>query len=183
MILPDTTIRWMLENKHIVIDPKPTRIQPTSVDLHLGPVLINEDGREIELVSLRGVGGYRMNPGSFFLGATLERVEVPINLVGILMGKSTLARMGLQIEAAGYVDPGWKGNLTLELKNLTQRQIIGLHYGMKICQIRFEVLWAEVSAGYGDLKFGSHYQESIGPVEADRSGLYSREARSDPARE
>ena len=60
-----------------------------------------------------------LHPGEFVLGQTIEWVELPDDLVARLEGKSSLARLGLQVHAtAGFVDPGWRGRLTLELSNV-----------------------------------------------------------------
>ena len=94
------------------------------------------------------------------LGSTLERVELPNDLVARLEGKSSLGRLGLLIHStAGYVDPGWEGNLTLELSNVANLPIT-LYDGMKIGQISFQRLslagrgrptatrgWAAATAG------------------------------------
>jgi dCTP deaminase len=183
MILSDRDIWKAIMDGGLTIDPIKDMVQPTSVDLHLGPILINEEGQEIDLVRYRSQEGYTMLPGAFLLGATYEIIEIPDDLVGIMVGKSTLARLGLQVEAAGYVDPGWKGNLTVELKNLTQRRGIKLQYGMKIAQIRFEQISSKPEHVYGDADLESHYVGSVGPVEAKTDGLYSPRLRSDPAPE
>lgn len=177
-ILSDLDIRYMLEPVGgLVIRPEPEIIQPTSVDLRLYSVL-NLNSRPGQVVDpARGFTptthevmldgdseGFYLTPGGFVNGATLEWIEIPPGLVGILMGKSSLARIGLQIEAAGYVDPGWKGRLTLEIVNLGENTII-LRPGMDICQIRFEALFLNACERlYGDPALNSHYQGSLGPV-------------------
>ena len=75
-----------------------------------------------------------LHPGEFVLASTLEHVEVPDDLVARLEGKSSLGRIGLLIHStAGYVDPGWKGNLTLELSNVANLPIT-LYPEMRIGQ-------------------------------------------------
>ncbi len=81
-----------------------------------------------------------LHPGEFVLGSTLERVALPDDLVARLEGKISLGRLGLLIHStAGYVDPGWDGNLTLELSNVANLPIT-LYDGMKIGQISFQRL-------------------------------------------
>ena len=90
-----------------------------------------------ELVTIDGDEPFILHPGEFVLGQTLEWVELPDDLVARLEGKSRLGRLGLLIHStAGYVDPGWKGNLTLELSNVANLPI-ALYFGMKIGQISF----------------------------------------------
>lgn len=167
----------------IVPAPRWDSVQPTSVDLHLGPVLFGEG--EEWTHDLSTDGDCYLHPGCFALGATLEGISLPTGaLIGILVGKSSLARLGLQIEAAGYVDPGWGRDkprpLTLELKNLTQRTAIRLQLGMKICQIRFDEVMGSVERLYGEASLNSHYAQAEGPQPAATDGVYDRPIRSDP---
>jgi dCTP deaminase len=98
------------------------------------------------------------------LGQTLEWVELPNDLVARLEGKSSLGRLGLLIHStAGYVDPGWKGNLTLELSNVANLPI-ALYYGMKIGQISFFKMSSAVERPYGSPELGSKYQGQSEPT-------------------
>lgn len=182
-VLSDREIRgWMsdLFDKYPLNYPGPSRlnidpllepIQPTSVDLRLDHLLIVPSEGKI-LDPTRGIGhedlprtfyeGHYLIPGQFVLGATLEWIEIPGALIGRLEGKSTLARLGLQIESAGFVDPGWEGKLTLEIKNLGGNTIV-LRPGMTICQIRFEETSSRPQRLYGHPDLKSHYQRSQGP--------------------
>ena len=100
------------------------------------------------------------------LGQTLEWVELPDDLVGLLKGKSSLGRLGLLIHStAGYVDPGWKGNLTLELSNVANLPI-ALYRGMKIGQISFYRMTSPVERPYGSRELGSKYQGQSTPTES-----------------
>ena len=95
------------------------------------------------------------------LGSTLERVELPNDVVARLEGKSSLGRLGLLIHStAGYVDPGWEGNLTLELSNVANLPIT-LYDGMKIGQISFQRLSSPVEVAYGDARLGSRTAGSV----------------------
>lgn len=170
-ILSDRDIRSRLKpGGGLVVEPLYEPIQPASIDLRLGDQIIIPLGGHIIDPGL-GLGvrdrpqdfvTHYLEPGGFVLGCTLERVEIPPHLIGHLEGKSSLARFGLQIESAGYVDPGWKGRLTLEIKNLGLDTIV-LRPGMLICQIRFEIVIADDRPGhpeglYGDPGLNSHYQ-------------------------
>jgi len=71
---------------------------------------------------------------------------------------SSLGRLGLLIHStAGYVDPGWKGNLTLELSNVANLPI-ALYHGMRIGQISFFEMSSPVERPYGTKGLGSRYQ-------------------------
>ena len=90
-----------------------------------------------------------LHPGEFALGTTIERIALPDDIVGRLEGKSSLGRLGLLIHStAGYVDPGWDGQLTLELSNVANLPIV-LTPGMKIGQISFSQMTTAVDRPYG----------------------------------
>lgn len=166
-VLSDVDIRYQLDQKRLIIDPwdDPVRLlQPSSVDLRLGREMLIASGdgthRKHDLISH---GPLSMYQGMFVLGSTLEWIEIPDDLIGILVGKSSRAREGICVEDSGYVDPYWKGRLTVELSNRSPSPV-RLTYEMLIAQIRFETMTSRPQRLYGDASLGSHYQSSDGPV-------------------
>ena len=110
-----------------------------------------------------------LHPGEFVLGSTLENIELPDDLVARVEGKSSLGRLGLLIHStAGYVDPGFKGHLTLELSNVANLPIT-LYYGMKIGQLSYVRLTTPAEFPYGSPELGSKYQ---GQVDATASRIH-----------
>ncbi len=96
-------------------------------------------------------------PGQFCLATTEERITLPEGLVGYVEGRSSIGRMGLFVQNAGFIDPGFEGQITLELFNASQNTIL-LEPGVRICQIVF--MHAEgVSMGYR-----GKYQGQVGVV-------------------
>jgi dCTP deaminase len=185
VVLSDRDIRAEIEAGRIVIDPYiPEAVQPSSVDLHLDrrfrvfrnsryPYIdVREPQPELtELLEIAGDEPFILHPGEFVLGSTLERVGLPDDLVARLDGKSSLGRLGLLIHStAGFVDPGWEGNLTLELSNVANLPIT-LYDGMKIGQISFQRLSSPVEVGYGDARIGSKYRGQRDPT----ASLYHRD--------
>jgi len=179
-VLSDRDIRAALQAGRVRIDPyDATCLQPSSVDLHLDAdfrVFRNNRYPYIdvrapqpdltELVSIAEDEPFILHPNEFVLGQTLEWVELPDDLVARLEGKSSLGRLGLLIHStAGYVDPGWKGNLTLELSNVANLPI-ALYRGMKIVQISFFKMSSPVERPYGSLELGSKYQGQSSPTES-----------------
>jgi dCTP deaminase len=177
-VLSDRDIRTSLEAGQIVVRPyDPVDLQPSSVDLHLDRsfrVFRNNryafiDVRKpqpdlTELVTVENDEPFVLHPGEFVLGQTLEWVELPVDIVARLEGRSSLGRIGLLIHStAGYVDPGWKGNLTLELSNVANLPI-ALYFGMKIGQISFELMSSPVDRPYGSPSLGSKYQGQSEPT-------------------
>jgi len=166
VILPEDQIRYQIESGQAVVRPlSEDAYQPASLDLRLGRVLKVAEYRGHRVHDLMDDGPFYLSQFVFALGATLEWVEVPTHLAAILAGKSSLARQGMVLESAGYVDPGWRGELTLEMFNLSPRPV-RLEHGMKIGQIRFEFLFSRCERPYGSAGLNSHYQDSTGPVES-----------------
>ena len=117
-----------------------------------------------ELLTVADDEPFILHPGEFVLGQTHEWVELPNDLVARLEGKSSLGRLGLLIHStAGYVDPGWKGNLTLELSNVANLPI-ALYSGMRIGQISFFRMSSEVERPYGSPELRSRYQGQSEPT-------------------
>jgi dCTP deaminase len=105
-----------------------------------------------------------LHPGEFVLGSTLEKISLSNKIVARIEGKSSLGRLGLLIHStAGFVDPGWNGNLTLELANVS-RLPITLYFGMRIGQISFSFLTSEVDKAYGNKDLKSRYQNQNSPL-------------------
>jgi dCTP deaminase len=117
-----------------------------------------------ELVTVEEEEPFVLHPGEFVLGQTLERVRLPDDLVARLEGKSSLGRLGLVIHStAGFVDPGFEGNLTLELSNLATLPIT-IYHGMPIGQISFMRMDGSVEHAYGASEAGSKYQGQTEPT-------------------
>jgi dCTP deaminase len=178
MVLSDSAIRRLVEAGRIGIEPyDPALMQPSSLDVRVDrlfrvfrnsryPYIDVKEEQEglTELVEVADSEPFILHPGEFVLGQTLEWVELPDDLVARLEGKSSLGRLGLLIHStAGYVDPGWKGNLTLELSNVANLPI-ALYYGMRIGQISFFRMSSAVERPYGSPELGSKYQGQSEPT-------------------
>jgi dCTP deaminase len=179
-VLSDRDIRAAMQAGRVRIDPYDSScLQPSSVDLHLDAdfrVFRNNRYPYIDVrasqpdltepVTIAEDEPFILHPNEFVLGQTLEWVELPDDLVARIEGKSSLGRLGLLIHStAGYVDPGWKGNLTLELSNVANLPI-ALYRGMKIGQISFFMMSSAVERPYGSRELGSKYQGQSSPTES-----------------
>lgn len=159
MLLSDRTIRALLESGDVRIKPDPVdvQIQPVSVDLRLGFSYVLQ-GRGYEGPDERKTTSFTLiRPGEFLLACTREWVGLPEHIAGLVHGKSSWARKGLMVEAAGLVDPGFEGTITLELKNLGHRPI-PLSAGTPICQLTLHAVDVAVLRPYGSVGLNSHYQ-------------------------
>jgi dCTP deaminase len=179
-VLSDGTIRRLVEEGRIAIEPwDPAHVQPASVDLLLGNSFRVFHNHRVAAIDLRDpptnlteevvVGDgepFVIHPGEFVLGVTRELVELPEDIVARIEGKSSLGRLGLIVHAtAGFVDPGFKGTLTLEITNLT-RVPIKLYAGLPIAQLSFMALDAPAERPYGSAELGSHYQGQVAATES-----------------
>jgi dCTP deaminase len=179
-VLSDGTIRRLVQEGRIGIDPwDPGMVQPASVDLRLGRSFRVFHNHKLSAIDLaeppQGVTerlevgedqSFVIHPGEFVLGSTTEWVELPDDLVARIEGKSSLGRLGLIVHAtAGFVDPGFKGTLTLEITNLTRVPIV-LWPGKPIAQLSFMALDRPAERPYGHPDLGSHYH---GQAEATES--------------
>jgi dCTP deaminase len=187
-VLSDNTILAEIQANRIVIDPfDTTAVQPASVDLRLDrefrtfrvTTLPFVDVRlpAEDLTDLRRVDDnepFILQPHTFCLGATMESITLPDDIVARVDGKSSLGRLGLLVHAtAGYVDPGWTGTLTLELSNQSQMPI-ALYCGMRIAQVSFLRLTTPADRPYGTPGLGSKYQGQAGPTPSRISEEFNR---------
>ena len=178
MVLSDRTIARLIDEGRIGIDPyDPELLQPSSVDVRVDrffrvfhnaryPYIDVKEPQEglTELVEIDEDRPFILHPGEFVLGSTLERIQLPDDLVARLEGKSSLGRLGLLIHStAGFIDPGWDGHVTLELSNVANLPIT-IYHGMKIGQLSFVQLSEPASAPYGSDGLGSKYQGQQGPT-------------------
>ena len=147
MILSDKTIKALLDKGDLCIDPiDENAIQPASVDCRLGTHYLSVDDHQNEegYLSFDSEIKYReMNasslflpPKSFILATTMEWIKVPNGYSAFVEGRSSIGRMGLFIQNAGWVDSGFEGKITLELYNANALPII-LVAGRRICQLVF----------------------------------------------
>lgn len=148
MILSDRSIRELLEKGELVVEPfEESQIQCSSVDLRLGREFVRFEGSDVIDVK-EGVKGIRrevveewveVGPKEFLLATTIEYIKLPSHITAFVEGRSSLGRLGLFIENAGWVDAGFEGQITLELYN-ANRVPIRLYVGMRICQLVFAEL-------------------------------------------
>ncbi len=145
MILSDTTLKEMIASGELVVTPLDEKsIQPASIDCRLGDHFLLVEHNQMDIITLDSEIKYReitsetitIPPHTFLLATTQEYVEVPNNLTAFVEGRSSIGRIGLFIQNAGWVDPGFKGRITLELYNAGSLPI-KLQAGKRICQLVF----------------------------------------------
>lgn len=156
MILSDGTIRRMLQEGTLGISPiTEEQIQPASVDVRLGNTFSVVEDTSTGIITLENeikyktieTDTYLLLPGQFVLATTREYFSLPDNLTAFVEGRSSLGRMGLFIQNAGWVDPGFKGEITLELFN-ANRCAIELKAGRRVGQLVFAEMDAAAQKPY-----------------------------------
>ncbi|MFA4995563.1 MAG: dCTP deaminase [Patescibacteria group bacterium] len=181
MVFSDNDIKKAIEDKKIIITPEDdSMIQPSSYDVRLSNKfrvfnnykysIIDPREKQLDLTSLvelKNGSPFILHPGEFILGSTLEVIGLDKTVVARIEGKSSLGRLGLLIHStAGYVDPGFKGTITLELSNVANLPI-ALYPGMKIGQLSFMNLCTPCETPYGSRKIGSKYQNQVDPTASE----------------
>ena len=107
---------------------------------------------------LRAASDIVLSRGTCTLVPTIEWVELPVDLAGTLMCRSSFGRRGVLL-GAGYVDPGFRGHLTLCLTNMGSEDI-SIRKNDRIVQM----ILHEVRDGNDG--YSGRYQDSHGAVEA-----------------
>ena len=180
MILSDRDIRARLAQGDLKIGPlenEELQIQPASVDVRLGHEFIVYRPSQVacldprDLASLNAAAeriaaspeqGFILHPGEFALGTTIEEVAIPADLVAVVDGRSSIGRLGVVVHAtAGFIDPGFRGQVTLELSNIGPVPV-RLYPGLRVAQIVLHQLSSAADRPYGSER-GSAYQGQMGP--------------------
>jgi len=143
-VLSDAEILKHLDTGEVKLEPfEPSCLNPAGYDLRCSKTVI-------------------LKPKHYELVATLETVELGLNVTASLHIRSSLAREGV-IGSFAVVDPGFRGQLTLNLHNVSEKEIT-LGKGERIVQIVFHNLGSTAQKGYN----GS-YQNSKGIVSSRRN--------------
>ncbi|MFB6200077.1 MAG: dCTP deaminase [Candidatus Nanohaloarchaea archaeon] len=172
-ILSDRDLKEIIKEKNAVQVEKGPEINyenqlgPSSMDLRLGYEFGVLETRKLSCIDTKKMEEYSdlkkskkttpeegmvVHPGEFVLGSTLEKLKVPSNMVARIEGRSSYARLGLiPHAAAGFVDPGFEGQITLEIQNLGNVPIT-IYPEDRICQVVFETMTNEAENPYGDKK-------------------------------
>lgn len=190
MYLSDIDIKNALEAGDILIkDFDPARLQPASYDVLLGYEFMVFDSHKATVIDPRestaeymtkvtlkkDTDFFVLHPGDFALAVTHDYFGVGPKYCCHIMGKSSLARLGLIIHTtAGFVDPGNELNATLELFN-TNSMPVKLYPKMKIAQIAFCSLKTPSEKPYGHKDLGSKY---FGNTSVEASQMFKNFKRS-----
>ena len=176
--LSDISILEAMDHGHINIEPwQDSLLQPASVDLTLGnswliPLVFTDSsvsvGKRNAAYQEIDADSVMLSPGDFILATTAEVITIDDTIAARFEGKSSLGRIGLMTHVtAGFIDPGFSGQITLEIYNCGPLDLI-LETGIKIGQLMFTHLDIPTSEGYGSTKWGSRYHGQRGATGAKR---------------
>ena len=141
MVLSSSAIRARLENNTLGIEPfAEESLQPSSYDL-------------------RSAEDSVIKKGELTLVPTMEFVSLPDDLCATLWGRSSFGRKGVTL-GAGYIDPGFRGNLTLCMVN-NGPEDIEVTKGMRVVQMLIHAVEGKVESAYN-----GQYQDSRGVVQS-----------------
>lgn len=176
-VLSDKDIKKALREGKITINSiSPEQIGPSSVDLRLGNKFMvfkhaevthinpkeSQNDDLMEMVEIAEGKSFIIHPGEFVLANTMEYIRLPDDIVARLDGRSSWGRLGIVIHStAGSVDPGFEGQLTLEIANISKVPVM-LWPCLKICRITFDTLTSPSEMPYNKRK-GSKYLKQTGP--------------------
>lgn len=155
-----TPLAWVPDDRYEAFGPiDVSQVQPASLDVRLaGQFIRHPDGQFFETDARYP---YHLEPGGCVLGCLVERFALPEDVVARVEGKSSWARHFLTVHSAGFIDPGFRGDVTLELKN-DGHATLELTPGALIAQVSFQWLVAPARRPYGTEGLGSHYQNQEG---------------------
>lgn len=189
MRLSDGEILAEIRAGNIKVDPTPNdnRIAGAAIDLTLGSTFrLFEGDHQVTAINLAGdptevaaqvdivMGDPKkldrlvLHPGELAIGITEESISIPVDMVGTLNGRSSLARLGLSVHVTAHeIDPGWIGPIALEFINSGRVPLV-LVPGMRICALGFNRLGTPALRPYGS-RPDAKYRRQIGP-DASRIG-------------
>lgn len=160
MIKPDHWIRRWAQNGGVT-PYEESQVNSASYDVRVSDHWIcpTRDPEEFHAPCVK------LFPGEVVLASTMEHVRIPRNVACDLKLKSTLGRVWINHSLAGWCDPGFEGNITLELQNLGPQPFV-LEAGRRIAQLIFIAMESEPEIAYGEPGSSSHYQGQTGTTPA-----------------
>ena len=171
MILSDKRILEEIERGTIIIEPfKPECLGTNSYDVHLGKYLATYTDRVLDAKAHNKIqhfeipkDGFVLQPGTLYLGVTLEYTETHAH-VPFLEGKSSTGRLGIDIHAtAGKGDVGFCNTWTLEI---SCAQPVKIYAGMPIGQLIYFPVEGEILESYNQKKSAKYNAQPNTPVES-----------------
>ncbi|EAC1598528.1 dCTP deaminase [Campylobacter coli] len=128
-----------------------SNIRGASIDLSIGDkAKIKKDDRVIDLFKLDCddnlcddiyqeidlAKGYELKPKEYLYSSSVEKITIPKNMCGIILPRSSFARIGLILPMSSYANPGYTGNLPIVIFNASN-SIVKIPPYIRIMQLLF----------------------------------------------
>lgn len=181
MILCDSDIKAAHDIGDISIDPEPNwieQLQPASLDVTLGNTFaefaphaantVIELGDDVSSIMRHWKSdNVLLKPGCFILATTEQRVTLSKNIVARVEGRSSFGRLGIIVHAtAGFIDPGFEGQITLEMSNIGKHPV-RIKQGTRVAQLCFEKLLNPCATPYAG-KYQDQRDATASRIHLDR---------------
>lgn len=175
MLLHDTALRKAIFDRTLGIEPfDDSRVQPSSIDMCLAnefAIIDTSSGQDMDvrqnnservhMVKVPDGDYFLLRPEHFVLASTVERVRLGHAIAGRVEGKSSLGRLGLMVHStAGFIDPGFDGQVTLELSNMLDVPL-RLYPGMPVAQLCIFLMAGSAAKPYS---MTGKYRHQSGPT-------------------
>ena len=191
MILSDRELKGIIEKGAVYVKDGVTPINlstqlgPSSIDLRLGDKFIIFQNTRMSLLDTKNMKldglttdiyadkneGIVIHPGQFILGTTMEFLKIPNDMAVRIEGRSSYGRIGIAVHStAGFCDPGWEGQVTLEIQNLGVVPV-KLYPGERVCQAVFHKMTSEAEVPYymkKDAKYMNQAQTTLSRLEMEK---------------
>lgn len=180
MVLSNQEINYELAYGDLEVTPATSdQVQPASIDLRLSDEFVIYEPRpggdytidsrnpeDLEHIKKEVTQDeIKIRPNHFYLATTKEDVTLPNYLYGQIAGRSSIGRLGVAVhETAGVIDPGWDGQITLEISTQMPHPV-KLYEGQRVAQMTLHETGMIAKPGYGD-KDDQKYQGQRGPTES-----------------
>jgi dCTP deaminase len=176
MLLSDKELKELIKHKYI---PDNVFIGPSSIDLTLSNSFcwpcpengIIELGKPVEHESVIK-DEFELKPGEFVLASSNEDIGIPEHMAGYVEGRSSIGRLGLQVQNASFIDAGFRGRITLELANQSQYPIL-LKSGIRVCQLVLFQMTSSADSPYCG-KYNGQYLATPSRLERDFDSYFDR---------
>ena len=172
-VLSDARIIEKIYDESIIISPFIyDHVQPASVDLTLGKKIkipnrienaVNVYDEQQEIYEEREIEQYTLKPNDFIIAFVRETIQLPASISGFVKNRSSLARVGLDVSASSYVNPGYHGQMTITIKNMNPNSVV-IHSGMRICQLILVDVEPEANIDYSKKEDAKYQEEKGGEV-------------------
>lgn len=166
MVYADKSIRLLMD-QGVIVGASEMQVNPASLNVRLGNTFLRchtphivRLGDEVEYVREQADRVF-IGSGEFMLATTIEEFHIPDDMAAFVQGRSSIGRIGLMVQNAGFVDPGFHGHITLELKNDSPNPI-ELVAGYPVAQMVF------MRSGKAEKPYNGKYN---GQVEATGSRM------------